>query len=397
MQASQTQLQVLTSVAVIMGAAVVALICDLLKRSNEQLRELAVELKVRREEESKRFQMLARKVMTESATRAPKQQALAPAGKPRAQIQPPEENGTEGKKEAKAEPPARRKERPGRGEPRRALSPEALAAIQRGEQLAAAPPSKGPSNERIHLRHPDSEAAQVRVPVREGASHVTECNTESPATVEVPVEIIEPAAVLAPAVTGRNRDWNSLLSARRSTLPQPRNESHNTAVVESSNPATGVIAASALPAGFQDGYVLSRLVESRQPITGLVVSIGTSAPHNESSAPANVVNLIQSLIGPGDFATQSGKDEFLLIYPAERGASAQRKLAQIAEQLWDFQLRSLGALSIQFSWGGVEVRSESFAEAIASASERMQETRRNRKILTMEPRNDSGAVLRRAV
>ena len=89
---------------------------------------------------------------------------------------------------------------------------------------------------------------------------------------------------------------------------------------------------------------------------------------------ADVCEFIQSLIGPGDFAAQSGTDEFLLIYPSERGASAQRRLGQIAEQLWDFQLRSMGSLSILFSWGGVEVRSESIDEAIASATERMQET-----------------------
>jgi len=36
--------------------------------------------------------------------------------------------------------------------------------------------------------------------------------------------------------------------------------------------------------------------------------------------------------------------------------------------------------------GGVEVRSESIDEAIASASERMKETRRGRELLTLEPR-----------
>ena len=40
----------------------------------------------------------------------------------------------------------------------------------------------------------------------------------------------------------------------------------------------------------------------------------------------------------------------------------------------------MGSLSILFSWGGVEVRSESIDEAIASATERMQETRRGRKL-----------------
>jgi hypothetical protein len=42
-----------------------------------------------------------------------------------------------------------------------------------------------------------------------------------------------------------------------------------------------------------------------------------------------------------------------------------------------------GSTSILFSWGGVEVASESIDEAVASASERMNETRRNRKLVEM--------------
>src|SRR4029077_10130267 len=105
----------------------------------------------------------------------------------------------------------------------------------------------------------------------------------------------------------------------------------------------------------------------------------------------------QSLLGPSDFAAQSGAEEFLLIFPGERGASAQRRLSQVAQQLWDFQLRSLGSYSILFSWGGVEVRSESIDEAIASATERMEETRRGRKVLSMESRPESEAPLAKAV
>ena len=113
--------------------------------------------------------------------------------------------------------------------------------------------------------------------------------------------------------------------------------------------------------------------------------------------PAGIRGLIQSLIGPNDFAAQSGKDEFLLIYPNEARRLRTALVSLIAEQLWDFQLRSMGTLSILFSWGGLEVRSESIDEAIASATERMQETRRNRRVLTMEPRSGSEAPLRRAV
>jgi GGDEF domain-containing protein len=116
--------------------------------------------------------------------------------------------------------------------------------------------------------------------------------------------------------------------------------------------------------------------------------------------PESVGKLVQSLIGPNDFAAQSSEDEFLLIYPQERGASAQRRLAQIAQQLWEFQLHSLGSLQILFSWGGVEVRSESIEKAIASASERMKETKRGRKLLTMQspaPVDEANSQLRQVL
>ncbi|MEO8028637.1 MAG: hypothetical protein ABI823_19300, partial [Bryobacteraceae bacterium] len=135
-----------------------------------------------------------------------------------------------------------------------------------------------------------------------------------------------------------------------------------------------------LPSGLQDGFVLSKLVQSRKPISGLVVSIGVSGPNQDPrSIPDSVHQLIRSLMGPDDFGCQSGEGEFLLIYPRELGAGAQRKLAIIAERLWDFQLRSMSSLSILFSWGGVEVNGTSISDAISSATERMHETARNRK------------------
>src|SRR5436190_12742146 len=59
MEFGQYQLQIFVSLVVILGAAFVALICDFLKGNNEQLRELTVELKVRREEEQRRGQVMA--------------------------------------------------------------------------------------------------------------------------------------------------------------------------------------------------------------------------------------------------------------------------------------------------------------------------------------------------
>src|SRR5450631_2041969 len=49
--------QIFISLIVVLAAAGVALVCDLLKGNNEHLRELAVELKVRNEEAERRIEM----------------------------------------------------------------------------------------------------------------------------------------------------------------------------------------------------------------------------------------------------------------------------------------------------------------------------------------------------
>jgi hypothetical protein len=197
------------------------------------------------------------------------------------------------------------------------------------------------------------------------------------------------------------RDWSSLLNRRTPTsgASEPaasapvRNVLLEAVVAATDSTAPAAASSTPLPAGFQDGFVLTRLVERRQPISGLVVSIGlteekdANADNNTSvvePVPASVRALIESMIGPGDFAAQSSKEEYLLIYPGVRGAAAQSKLSEVAQQLWDFQLLSMGQFSVQFSWGGVEVRSESIEEAIASATERMNETRRGRKVVAMD-------------
>jgi hypothetical protein len=365
MELDQYQMQIALSLIVILGAALVALICDLLKGNNEQLRELAIELKVRREEENRRFQMLAPYALAAPAPPAPER-----SEKRAQQI----EETAVGRQPAAS--PTKRRERE-----KRAISSDALAAIQRGEQLAAAPRPR---------RVPDRVS-----PERSSIEQVSIPQSGSVATVPV-VEVLEPAAAPAPTSSASTtRDWGALLSARHQPGKLTRKEP--VVIATTSSTPKSPRPEPALPAGFQDGFVLTRLVESRLPVSGLVVSIGASAGQDMNRSLPAVRGLIQSLIGSKDFAAQSGKDEFLLIYPGERGASAQRQLTLIAEQLWDFQLRRMGELSIQFSWGGVEVRSESIDEAIASATERMQETRRNRRVLTMEPRSGAETPLRRAV
>jgi GGDEF domain-containing protein len=121
------------------------------------------------------------------------------------------------------------------------------------------------------------------------------------------------------------------------------------------------------------------LLERNAPFTGLVVSIGindsdSSMWHSQGLMPS-VGNHLASLLTEKDFACRIAYDEFVLVC-REQGAQGQRRLNQIAESLWDYQLRGIGACSILFSWGGVQVQDQPFADAIASATERMRDTKR---------------------
>lgn len=326
MELGQYQLQIFVSLVVILAAAFVALICDFLKGNNEQLRELTVELKVRREEDLRRSQLLMPQPM---AAPIPTDHDLAKTDN---RIETRTARGMAASKESK-----------------RAVAPEALAAMERGAQLAGTPRPHEPS------RAQSKPAASAKT------------NRKVAVTPQKPNPANKPV---------HKKDWNALL-ARSVKKPDQMIDIQ----VNNRGP---------VPAGFHDGFILSKLLQERQPVSGLVVSIGVNTPREANGAvPEAVKEVIQSLIGAGDFACQSNDEEFLLIYPNEQGASAQRKLLQIAQQLWDFQLRSMGTFSILFSWGGVEVASESIDEAIASANERMQGTRRGRKLLTMPPRVDT--------
>ncbi len=395
MELGPHQMQIFVCLVLIVGAALVALMCDFLKRNNQQLRELTLELKVRREEDLKRVQMLAPQAVIEQHSPKPNMENERKAPSlPFAEMASRSQNRSENGK-----PPRARRD----SENRRAASPEALAAMQRGAELASRragrmSPAEDPAPATASEFNPALKNPSVETPsLAISETNISEMPAPAPAieplveavaepVVQSVAEAEQPAAAAAPELTGRHRNWESLLDARHARLAAAKKEAQ-------AHPQPA-----GLPAGFQDGFVLKRLVESRQPVSGLVISIGASASQNEeSSMPGEVAGLIRSLLGPNDFAAQSGADEFLLIYPGERGAAAQRKLAEVAEQLWDFQLRSMESLSILFSWGGVEVHSESIDEAIASATERMQQTRRGRKILTMEPRAAAATALRRAV
>lgn len=135
-----------------------------------------------------------------------------------------------------------------------------------------------------------------------------------------------------------------------------------------------------IPTGMCDRAALQPLLEADLPFTGLVVLVGIAnsrTPRVEHPAEP----FIEELLGPADYACRNGDDEFLIVCTGLRGAEAQRRLNAISERLWNFQLRGQGSFSVLFSWGGIGVENQPLSEAIASATERMQQTKRSRVLL----------------
>jgi hypothetical protein len=132
-----------------------------------------------------------------------------------------------------------------------------------------------------------------------------------------------------------------------------------------------------IPTGLCDRAAVQPFLESDLPFTGLVVLVGlanTRATRQEHPAQP----FIEGLLGPADFACRNSEEEFLIVCPGSRGADAQRRLNEISERLWNFQLRGQGSFSVLFSWGGIGVENEPLSEAISSATERMRQTKRSR-------------------
>lgn len=163
-------------------------------------------------------------------------------------------------------------------------------------------------------------------------------------------------------------------------------KSHTAAPASAVEPAPYMIFEDQAPADPQSGGmiqqpVLEKWMETEQRFTGLVVSIGIndadSGMWHSRGLMQSVGAYIAGLLKAKDYCCRTSFDEFVLVCPGEQGAQAQRRLNHVSERLWDYQLRGMGACSILFSWGGVQVKDQPLAEAIASAGERMRETKRS--------------------
>ena len=144
----------------------------------------------------------------------------------------------------------------------------------------------------------------------------------------------------------------------------------------------------AVPTGFQDYSILAEALESEALFRGtiLAISVNNFADRTppEGETLKDITRFIESLLTPSDLGCQSGDDEFLLILPDELGAPAQRRLQYVSQRLWDYQIRSVGSRTIMFSWGAAEITGETLRDAIASAKERMMQTKRNRERASSE-------------
>jgi hypothetical protein len=136
----------------------------------------------------------------------------------------------------------------------------------------------------------------------------------------------------------------------------------------------------AWPTGMIQQPVFEKLLDGGEPFSGLVVSIGInegdSSMWHRHGLMQSVGSYISGLLREKDFACRTAYDEFILVCLGEHGAQSQRRLNHISERLWDYQLRDIGANSILFSWGGVQVQDQPLAEAVASAVDRMRQTKR---------------------
>jgi len=148
-----------------------------------------------------------------------------------------------------------------------------------------------------------------------------------------------------------------------------------------------------VPAGMFGHWPLDVLLNLEKPFTGLVVLIDIVTSRRGFSPNERVLEsitaLVAGLLGDGDFGCRTNENEFVIVYGGTQGAESQRKLNYISERLWEHQQRHYGAFSLLFSWGGLGAAGRPFAEAMASAVQRMNHMNRNRNVISMKSVNQN--------
>ena len=366
-------------VAVILAAFVLAFVVDLLKGNVDQLREVAIDLKARKEAAESHIRSLELILTHQHQPMA----ALATAG-----IAPPVAERAllpEGIRDGRPEtavatetavaPRPQPVPVPALEKPARRMSP-AVAAV--AESVAARM-----ANNTFRPATPAPEpvfAAASSAPPAAAASSTGRMPGEK-TTLRIP--IVEP---VAPSLEASKKNWNQILSAHKGGHGAPASTvATPAAAAAASAPSTGNVIEfrsnepAQLPSGLFDYSVLQKQASEGKTFNGLVVSIGVTSYDRENVGIVH--GFLGSLMDATDFACWSDNEQFLLVCSDLSGDAAQRRLARITEKLWDFQLRSMGSLDIQFAWGGKEGRggAERLNDVVASAIEQMCETRDARR------------------
>jgi GGDEF domain-containing protein len=143
-----------------------------------------------------------------------------------------------------------------------------------------------------------------------------------------------------------------------------------------------------LPAGLQTAEVYSRATRRAEPFTGAVMVIAindyakTVQQHGEATVQPildDVLRFISEVAGAQAFLCRSSDDELVLLWPKERLPEPRQVFHAITEKLWDYQLRTLGGVTVIFGWGFHEAEAGSLLSAVGAAREQMTDNRRNRR------------------
>lgn len=146
-----------------------------------------------------------------------------------------------------------------------------------------------------------------------------------------------------------------------------------------------------LPSGLQHAEALERALRRTEAFHGILMVVTLADYENTlrqhgaavvSPVLDTAAQLLATAAGREAFLCSPADGEFVLIWPQDRNGSTQRPVNSVTECLWDFQLRTLGGVPILFSWGVADANGDSLAETIATARQRMLDSRRHRRAAT---------------
>ena len=279
-----------------------------------------------------------------------------------------------------------------------------VVALQPEVVQAEAAPVKSEEPQRITVKAVEPEVVQpvakvaevvaepvVQVLTQAEVRNLSVASKAKPAAQPVVEPVAQSApesstALVLPAVTVDALLWEKLLAApTQAELRAASGQKAERLAMVYSMPPLEVVPrpnTHSTPLGMISESALRSTLTRIDSFRGLVISIGLNDPEEGiwrgEGLYQSVTDFVAGTLRKKDFGCRSALDEYLIICPDLQGADAHRHLNHVADLLWDFQLRGIGAWAILFSWGGVTATDEPLADAVASASERMRQAKRSR-------------------